>query len=62
MAAVYRRMGLRSREENGRRAEGAPPEAAEMLAIGRNVASRLDKTTRTVDHGELLYDDGGLPY
>ena len=32
-----------------------------LLAIGRDAASRLDRATREVDHGELLYDEQGLP-
>ena len=31
-----------------------------LLAIGKDCAARL-KTTRTLDHGELLYDERGLP-
>ena len=34
---------------------------ADLLAIGRDCAGRLDARTRTVDHGELLYDEAGLP-
>lgn len=32
-----------------------------LLAIGRDAASRLPARTREVDHGELLYDEVGLP-
>ena len=35
--------------------------AEELLAIGRDCASRLKKSYRFVDHGDLLYDDRGLP-
>ena len=31
------------------------------LAIGRDCASRLDPETLRIDHGELLYDENGLP-
>jgi len=34
---------------------------ARLLAIGRDCADRLDPETRTVDHGDLLYGDDGLP-
>jgi antitoxin VapB len=32
-----------------------------ILAIGRDVASRLSPEVRAIDHGELLYDEHGLP-
>ncbi len=32
-----------------------------LLAIGRDVARRLPERVRTLDHGELLYDEQGLP-
>lgn len=35
--------------------------AEDLLAIGRDTAPRLTKHTRSVDHGELLYDKHGLP-
>lgn len=35
--------------------------AAALLAIGRDTARRLTAASRTLDHGELLYDEQGLP-
>lgn len=32
-----------------------------LLAIGRDTARRLADPARTLDHGELLYDERGLP-
>jgi antitoxin VapB len=32
-----------------------------LMAIGRDVASRLSPEVRAIDHGELLYDELGLP-
>ena len=32
-----------------------------LLAIGRDVASRLKEPYRSIDHAELLYDERGLP-
>ena len=32
-----------------------------ILALGREIAGRLSPETLAVDHGELLYDDLGLP-
>lgn len=33
----------------------------ELLAIGRECAARMKEPWRSVDHGELLYDENGLP-
>ncbi len=35
--------------------------AARILAIGHQTASRMSPETKRLDHGELLYDDRGLP-
>ncbi|WP_448188047.1 type II toxin-antitoxin system VapB family antitoxin [Azospirillum sp. sgz301742] len=35
--------------------------ADRLLAIGRDCASRLKEPYRSADHGDLLYDDKGLP-
>jgi antitoxin VapB len=35
--------------------------AERMLEIGRDCAERLPGHVRTIDHGELLYDENGLP-
>ena len=35
--------------------------AGELLALGRDCAARLKAPWRTIDHGELLYDEKGLP-
>jgi antitoxin VapB len=35
--------------------------AERMLEIGRDCAGRLPEHVRTLDHGELLYDNSGLP-
>ncbi|MFC5993013.1 type II toxin-antitoxin system VapB family antitoxin [Pseudonocardia hispaniensis] len=32
-----------------------------LLAIGQDTARRLAEPARSVDHGELLYDERGLP-
>lgn len=32
-----------------------------LLAIGKDCAARLREPYRSADHGELLYDDSGLP-
>jgi antitoxin VapB len=32
-----------------------------ILAIGRDCAAHLSEKTRNLDHGELLYNEQGLP-
>jgi antitoxin VapB len=40
----------------------APGERAQaLLAISRDCASRLGERARSIDRGEILYDDRGLP-
>jgi antitoxin VapB len=43
-----------------RSAEQAPL-AERLLRIGRDTAARLKEPWRSMDHGELLYDEHGLP-
>jgi antitoxin VapB len=38
-----------------------PGMADRLLAIGKDTAPRLCEPFRTADHGDLLYDDRGLP-
>lgn len=38
-----------------------PDLAAQLLQIGKECAARLKEPYRSVDHGELLYDEQGLP-
>ena len=35
--------------------------ADRLLAIGRDCAARLKEPYRSADHGDLLYDERGLP-
>jgi len=35
--------------------------AERLVSIGKNCAAHLREPFRSVDHGELLYDDKGLP-
>lgn len=32
-----------------------------LMEIGRDCASRLKEPYKSIDHGELLYDEDGLP-
>ena len=51
--AVRERLGRLRREQSGSLAQ-------RLLEIGRDCAAHLGRA-RSVDHGELLYDDKGLP-
>ncbi|HET6988525.1 MAG TPA: type II toxin-antitoxin system VapB family antitoxin [Kribbella sp.] len=51
---------VRERLARVRRLRGAGL-ADRLLAIGADTAHRLPEELRTVDHGDLLYDENGLP-
>lgn len=50
---------LRERLERLRRSRGSLAER--LVAIGNECASRLKEPFRSAQHGDLLYDDQGLP-
>ena len=52
--AVRERLERVRREREGDLAE-------RLLAIGRDCAAHVKAPYRTIDHGELLYDERGLP-
>ena len=51
---------VRERLDRVRREQGASL-ADRLVAIGQDCAKRLKEPFRSADHGELLYDDRGLP-
>jgi antitoxin VapB len=51
---------LRERLSRVRHARGGDL-ADKLLAIGRDCASHLKEPFRKIDHGEMLYDERGLP-
>ncbi len=53
----------RGNERAGARplAEQAGGPTNRLLVIGKDCAVRLKEPYRSIDHGELLYDDRGLP-
>jgi antitoxin VapB len=51
---------VRERLERVRKREGKGM-AERLLEIGRDCASRLKEPYRSIDHGDLLYDEKGLP-
>ena len=52
--AVRERLDRIRREREGDLAE-------RLLTIGRDCAAHLQAPYRTLDHGEMLYDERGLP-
>jgi len=52
--SVRERLDRIRRERNG-------DLSARLLEIGRDCAARLNERFRTIDHGDMLYDDRGLP-
>lgn len=42
-------------------AAGRPSLADRLVAIGKDTAPRLKEPYRTDEHGDLLYDEQGLP-
>jgi antitoxin VapB len=51
---------VRERMERVRRQRGAGI-ADRLLRIGRDCAAHLKEPFRSLDHGDLLYDEKGLP-
>jgi antitoxin VapB len=52
---------LRERLEHIRRRRHGMGLAERLLAIGADCAARLKEPYRSIEHGELLYDERGLP-
>lgn len=52
--SVSERLDRQTRLEHGALAE-------RLLTIGRDCASHLTEPWRSLDHGDLLYDDRGMP-
>ena len=49
------------RERLARLRSQQSPLAERLLALGQDCAARLSEPYRTLDHGELLYDERGRP-
>lgn len=54
-------VALRERLERERARRGATALAQELHAIGRRCAAHLKPGSAAVEHGNLLYDERGLP-
>jgi antitoxin VapB len=53
-------IALRERLDRVRQQQGLGL-ANRLLAIGKDCAARLKEPFRSADHGDVLYDDRGLP-
>jgi antitoxin VapB len=51
----------RALRERLERVEAPDDLARQLLDIGRDCAGRLNEPYRTIAHGDLLYDERGLP-
>ena len=51
----------RALRERLERVEAQSDLARQLLEIGRDCAGCLDERDRTIAHGDLLYDERGLP-
>ena len=54
-------VALRERLERERQRRGADALARDLHAIGQHCASLLKPGPSAVEHGDLLYDERGLP-
>ncbi len=54
-------VALRERLARERRQRNLDARIEELLAIGQRCAASLEPGPSAVDHGDLLYDDRGLP-
>ena len=54
-------VALRQRLAREKRLHNADARVEELLAIGRRCAELLEPGPSAVEHGNLLYDDRGLP-
>jgi antitoxin VapB len=52
--ALRERLDRLRKQQNGSLAD-------RLLAIGEDCAARLKEPFRSIDHGDLLYDEHGLP-
>lgn len=54
-------VALRERLERERSGRSAEARVERLLAIGRRCASMMGNGPSAVEHGDLLYDERGLP-
>ena len=54
-------VALRERLERERRQRDLNARTEELLAVGRRCAETLEPGPSAIEHGDLLFDDHGLP-
>jgi antitoxin VapB len=54
-------VAVQERLERVRKDKGNGGMAERLLKIGRECAAHLKEPYKSIDHGELLYDEKGLP-
>jgi len=54
-------VAVRERLERVRASEEIPNLAERLMEIGKRTAARLEEPWLSIDHGELLYGEDGLP-
>ena len=54
-------VALRERLEREKRRRDLNARVEELLAIGRRCADKLEPGPSAIEHGDLLFDDRGLP-
>jgi antitoxin VapB len=54
-------MGLNIKKEDAHRGNPKKDLVERILEIGRDCAAHLKEPYKSVDHGDLLYDEKGLP-
>lgn len=52
---------LREKVERLQRKHNKKARAEELLMIGQRCASHIKEQTSSLDHGDMLYDENGLP-
>ena len=52
---------IRERLDRERRHREREAKSRRLMAIGRRCAAHLDEALSSSDHGDLLYDERGLP-
>ncbi len=52
---------VRERLERVRKKKGGMSKVDRILQIGRECAARWKEPYKSIDHGDLLYDEKGLP-
>ena len=52
---------VRERLERVRRGKPDPEKVERLMALAREMAPRIKEPWKSIDHGELLYDEKGLP-